>query len=304
VSAFLGLTLFVLGASGAFVAGLLGVGGAVVMIPLLLYVPPLLRIGHLDMQAIAGVTMVQVFVAAMSGMLAHRQARAVRGDLVWVGGLSMAAGSLAGAVASAHASHRFLLLVFALMTTSAIGLVLASAESIPLGHVAKVERFSRPRVAVVSLAVGACAGLVGAGGAFLLVPLLTVVVGVPLRVTIGSSLGITALASTAGLVGKAATGQVPWALAIAVSLGALPGAQLGAYVSRRLPVRALRIALFAVVVVTSAGAWWDLLTHRAAPAPGRPRAGGAEGILGASSWATTPGSSASTAARGSTASSR
>jgi uncharacterized membrane protein YfcA len=88
-----------------------------------------------------------------------------------------------------------------------------------------------------------------------------VVVGVPLRVTIGSSLGITALAATAGVVGKAVTGQVPWALALTVSAGAVPGAQLGAYVSRRLPLRVLRAALFVVVTATALGAWWDLLVR-------------------------------------------
>jgi uncharacterized membrane protein YfcA len=261
VTLLLGLTLFVVGVFGAFVSGLLGVGGAVVLIPLLLYVPPLLHVGLLDMKTIAGTTMVQVFVAAVAGMLAHRHARAVRGDLVWVGGAAMALGALVGAVASAYTSPRFLLFVFALMTTAAIGLVLASMESFPLLRVAQVERFSRLRVSIVSLAVGLCAGLVGAGGAFLLVPLLTVVVGVPLRVTIGSSLGITALAATAGLVGKAITGQVPWVFAITVSAGAVPGAALGAYVSRRLPLRILRAALLVVVLVTAIGAWWDLL-HR------------------------------------------
>jgi uncharacterized membrane protein YfcA len=243
------------------VAGLLGVGGAVVMIPLLLYVPPLLQVGQLDMKAIAGMTMVQVFVAAMSGMLAHRKSQAVRGELVWVGGASMALGSLGGALASAYASHRLLVLVFALMTTAAIALVAASMESFGLLRFAPTERWSRRRVTTVSLGVGACAGLVGAGGAFLLVPLLTVVVGVPLRITIGSSLGITALAATAGLAGKALTGQVPWLLAVTVSAGAMPGAQLGAYVSRRLPLVALRLALFVVVAVTAISAWWDVFAR-------------------------------------------
>jgi uncharacterized membrane protein YfcA len=62
-------------------------------------------------------------------------------------------------------------------------------------------------------------------------------------------------------VGKAITGQVPWVFAITVSAGAVPGAALGAYVSRRLPLRILRAALLVVVLVTAIGAWWDLL-HR------------------------------------------
>ncbi len=59
-----GVTLLGLGFAGAFVAGLLGAGGAFVMIPLLLYVPPLLAVGQLDVKAVAGVTMAQVLVAA------------------------------------------------------------------------------------------------------------------------------------------------------------------------------------------------------------------------------------------------
>ena len=254
----LALTLFALGTTGAFVAGLLGVGGAIVMIPLLLYVPPLLGVGALDMKSVAGITMVQVFVAAVSGMIAHRRGRAVHARLVWIGGASMACGSLAGALASRHASHQLLLLVFALMATVATGLVLVRMETLELPIFADQVHFSRPRAALVSLVVGVGAGMVGAGGAFLLVPLLVVVVGVPLRVTIGSSLGITALAAAAGLLGKVITWQVPWALAMAVAAGAVPGAQLGARVSRRLPTRRLKLALFVIVAATTIGTWWDL----------------------------------------------
>src|SRR5919108_2064911 len=104
--------------------------------------------------------------------------------------------------------------------------------------------------ALTAGAVGIAAGLVGAGGAFLLVPLLLVVVGVPLRVTIGSSLAITAAAATAGMIGKAVTGQIPLSPAMIVAAGALPAAQLGAVTSRRLSGVALKRALLAVIVLT------------------------------------------------------
>ncbi len=257
----LALTLFVLGTAGAFVAGLLGVGGAIVMIPLLLYVPSLLGVGTLDMKSVAGITMVQVFVAAVSGVIAHRRGRAVHWPLVWIGGVSMACGSLVGALVSKYTSQRFLLVIFALMATAATGLVAVRMESLELPIFAEHVRFSRPRAAVVSLGVGLGAGLVGAGGAFLLVPLLVALVGIPLRVTIGSSLGITALAAAAGLVGKVVTWQVPWPLALTVAVGAVPGAQLGARVSRRIPTRLLKATLFVIVAATAVGTWWDLLTR-------------------------------------------
>jgi uncharacterized membrane protein YfcA len=48
------IALFVLAFCGAFVSGLVGVGGAIVMIPLLYYVPPLLGAGELPIKVVAG----------------------------------------------------------------------------------------------------------------------------------------------------------------------------------------------------------------------------------------------------------
>lgn len=253
------LTLVVLSLAGAFVSGLVGVGGAIVMIPLLLYVPPLLDVGRLDVKTVTAVTMVQVFVAAASGMLAHRRRRAVRRDLALTGGLAMAAGSLTGAVLSHWAEDRTLLFVFGLMTLSALALLVVPIETAGEPIFAERVEFNRPRATAVCGGVGLVAGLVGAGGAFLLVPLLLVVVGVPIRVTIGSSLAITAIAATAGVIGKLVTGQVPMAPTAAVVLGAVPGAQLGALVSRQVSGSGLRRVLFVVTLVSAVRVWWDLL---------------------------------------------
>lgn len=248
-----------LGLIGAFVSGLTGVGGAIVMIPLLLYVPPLLGVGHLDVKAVAAITMVQVFVAAASGVIAHGRHRAVDRRLAATGGVAMAAGSLTGAVASEWMRDSWLILVFALMVTTAFVLLFVPMPPPDVTAAAEAREYSRTLTATVGGGVGLAAGLVGAGGAFLLVPLLLVVVGVPIRVTIGSSLAMTALAATAGVIGKLLTGQVPLGPALVVALGAVPGAQLGALASRRLTAGALKGILFVVIVITGVRVWWHVL---------------------------------------------
>jgi uncharacterized membrane protein YfcA len=259
VTVLLALTLASLGFVGAFVAGMLGVGGAIVMVPLLLYVPPLLWLGALDMKSVSGITMVQVLAAAASAVVAHHRMRAVHGELAGLGGVSMATGSFVGALASHLVSDRTLLLVFALMTTAALLVLFVPVETAGQPIFAEHVLIPRARAAAVCLSVGIAAGLVGAGGAFLLVPLLIVVVGVPIRVTIGSSLAITALSAVTGFVGKAATGQIPWGPALVVALAAVPGAQLGAVVSRRVSGARLRQVLFVVILLTAVRVWWDLL---------------------------------------------
>lgn len=262
MTAALAVTLTALGVMGAFVAGLLGVGGAIVMIPLLLYVPPFLGVGALDVKAVSAVTMAQVFVAALAGVLAHYRHKAVNAELAWVGGVAMGVASFLGAVAARWVDDRWLLVVFALMATGAALLILAPIEALEPATGATPRRFSRGRIVLVTAGVGFAAGLIGAGGAFLLVPLLLVVVGVPMRVTIGSSLAITALASTAGFAGKVVSDQLPLWPTLAVTLGAVPGARLGAAVSRRLPAGRLRQVLFVVVLAAALRVWWDVLARR------------------------------------------
>jgi uncharacterized membrane protein YfcA len=152
-----------------------------------------------------------------------------------------------------------LLIVFALMVSAAFVLMFLPEPQPDVTAPAEDKPYRAGLIVVVTGFVGLAAGLVGAGGAFLLVPLLLVVVGVPIRVTIGSSLAITALAATAGVAGKLVTHQVPLLPALLVALGAVPGAQLGARVSRRLSGVALKRVLFVIITLTGIRVWWDVV---------------------------------------------
>jgi uncharacterized membrane protein YfcA len=255
-----GLTLLSLGAGGAFVAGLLGIGGALVMIPLLLYVPPLLDVGKLSMKAVSGITMVQVVAATLSATIAHHRHEAVNGRIAWIGGTAMAGASLLGALGSYHVYERWLLTAFALMVTGAAILMLTADRIAPPSRPLPAQ-FSAARTVLVCVGVGCLTGLVGAGGAFLLIPLLITVVRLPLRVTIGTSLAIALAAAVAGVVGKGVTGQIPVAPALVVAVGALPGGHLGAWVSRRLTVRQLRLAFLLTIGAVALRVWWDVLWY-------------------------------------------
>ena len=81
----LALLLFGLAFCGAFISGLVGVGGAVVMIPLLYYVPPLLGAGQLPIQEVAGLSMTQVLAAALMGAWSHGRHALVHHRLAWIG---------------------------------------------------------------------------------------------------------------------------------------------------------------------------------------------------------------------------
>lgn len=256
------LTLLLLGFVGAMISGLVGVGGAIVMIPLLYYVPPLLGLDSLDIRHVTGVTMAQVFTAAVVGAWTHGRRAMVHRPLAVAGGSSMALGSLIGALGSRYISSRALLAVFAAMATIALPLMFrrpaeASRPDAAVAH-ARVRR-----VAAVAWpgVIGLASGLVGAGGAFLLVPVLIAVLGVPVRLSIGTSLAMTSASAAMGFLGKVLTAQVPMGPALAVVAGSLLGAAAGARLSHRAPIAFLRLLLATLIAIVAVRVWVDVLTR-------------------------------------------
>lgn len=70
--------------------------------------------------------------------------------------------------------------------------------------------FNKTLAILLAVVVGIGSGIVGAGGGFLLVPIMLVVLGIPTRMTIATSLAITFISSIGGMVGKLMTGQVEY----------------------------------------------------------------------------------------------
>ena len=56
-----------------FISGLLGIGGGILMAPLLLYVPPLFGLEPLSMRGVAGLTIVMGLFGCLSGGVSHRK---------------------------------------------------------------------------------------------------------------------------------------------------------------------------------------------------------------------------------------
>jgi len=95
-----------LGVIAGFLSGLLGIGGGIVMAPLLLYVPPLVGCEPLSMKVVAGLTIVQGLAACISGVIAHRRFNFVSGGLSsWMGGTIFVAALIGGAGAKHVANH-------------------------------------------------------------------------------------------------------------------------------------------------------------------------------------------------------
>jgi uncharacterized protein len=254
-----------LGFVGGFLSGLLGIGGGIVLVPLLLYIPRLLGFPSPDMRDVAGITIVQVFAASALGFLLHRRHRTTNPQVVRWMGAGMVAGAAVGGVASKFVPLTMLEAAFVVLAFTAAPLLFVPPLADEIGE-GPARDISPEGAFGAALAIGLLSGLVGVGGAFLVIPVMIYFLGMPTRAAIGSSLGVLLVSALAGALGKLATGQImlPWAAALVA--GALPGTWVGAAASRRVPARGLRLALAVLVTVTAVRMLVDLvMTLRLTP---------------------------------------
>jgi uncharacterized membrane protein YfcA len=239
-----------IGVMGSFVSGLLGVGGAIILIPLLLYVPALFGMAPWGMAAIGGMSIVQITVASLLAMLSHRSAGNLSRRVALPMGIAVAVGAAFGGVGSKFVADNTLRGLFAVLALLAAALMFMPSRandedpSVP-------DDFRPGLAAAIAGAVGVVSGLLGAGGAFLLAPLMRTVLRLPLRLVIGTSLAVVLTSSLVTLIAKAATQQIPWAPTLYLVLGSLVGAPVGAAVSKKLSVVWLRWILTAAIVATA-----------------------------------------------------
>lgn len=258
MTAALAATLFGLGLLGGFFSGWLGIGGGIIMAPLLLYVPQAVGTGDLDMKVVAGLTMVQSLFATGSGVLVHRRFKHVSRRLVLWMGSSITAAALAGALISRYMSADVLLGIFAALAFIASIMMFLPRQEQETDPAAADVEFNRGLAVISSVGLGLVGGLVGQSGAFIIIPVMLYVLKVPTRVTIGSSLGIVFLSALAGSIGKLLTGQVEFAMALFCISGALIGAQAGGLLSQRTRRRHLRHALAMLIAATAVRMALDL----------------------------------------------
>jgi uncharacterized membrane protein YfcA len=259
--------LLLLGAVTGFLAGLLGVGGGMLLVPFMTFL-----LAQRGVEASLAVKMAiatsgaTILFTSLSSLTAHHRHGFVRWPLVWrlvpgivVGGLA------AGGGAVALVKGQVLGLVFAAFNVVMAARMLRGSDALA----------GRALPGTIGLlgagaGIGFMSGLLGAGGAFLSVPFMTWC-SVPLRHAVGTSAALgfpIAVAATTGYIigGWGLPAALPGAFGLlylpgvmVVALASVSTAPLGARAAQRMPVQRLR-RLFALLLFALAGymAWKSL----------------------------------------------
>lgn len=257
-----GVAAIAVGLASGVLSGTFGIGGGLLTTPaitLLLGYPALIAVG----------TPLPVIVpGALTAAIAYHR----RGLADVRAGLLMAAvgsaGTIAGAFLSRFAGGTVVLLATAAVIAGAsIDMLLqhrAAAAPAVVGEGESDEALAdaEPRAAArpspwryvgIGVVAGLYSGFLGLGGGFIVVPALTRYCGMPVKRAIGTSLVTVAVLAVPGSLIHWYLGHIDWPLAALLALGVVPGAIIGARLTRRASDRSVRLAFALLLAVV--GVW-------------------------------------------------
>ncbi|GAA4850706.1 sulfite exporter TauE/SafE family protein [Paenibacillus vulneris] len=252
------LTIFAIGFLGSYISGMVGIGGSIINYPMLLFIPPLLGFAAFSPQEVSAISAVQVFFASMMGMLVHRKGGHLHKLLVIYMGISIIVGSFLGSFISNLLPSSVINMVYAVLALiAAIMMFLPKKGS--EGQEASQVAFNKPVAVILAIIIGMVSGIVGAAGAFITVPVMLVVLRIPTRMAIASSLAISFISSIGSMAGKLMGGHMLLIPSIALVAASLIASPLGAIVSKKLNTKILQWILAGLITATVIKIWISIL---------------------------------------------
>lgn len=104
---------------------------------------------------------------------------------------------------------------------------------------------------LIGLIAGLASGYVGVGGGFIMVPLFISLLGIMMRQASGTSLVAVTILAIPGVVEQGLLGHIDYIAGIAMAVGSIPGAVIGASLIRKVPERKLRFIFGAFLLISA-----------------------------------------------------
>ena len=253
--------------AGVFVgvmSGLLGVGGGTIMVPIFR-----LAFGMSPLASTA-TSLFAIIPTSISGVVAHARAKTCVPKL----GLALGVG---GAVMSplgvwlASVSPGWLVICVAAIVigfsafkmfkkavkcapTPRAGRAGGNAQGTSAKFVPDQPHLSRKQYlqgACIGLIAGLASGYVGVGGGFIMVPLMLAVLDIPMSLASGTSLIAIMILAIPGVIEQGLLGNIDYLAGIAIVVGSIPGALVGARLVRVVPERQLRFIFGGFLLVAA-----------------------------------------------------
>lgn len=240
-------------------SGLLGIGGGTVMVPIFR-----LAFG-MSATVSTATSLFAIIPTSISGAISHVKGKTCIPALGIAAGLGGACLSPVGVWLAQLSPDWLVMLAAALIIGySAINMFKKAFKLRPAGQpaagvdaaasTADDSSLSRKQLlqgAAIGLVAGLASGYVGVGGGFIMVPLMLSIIGIPMRKASGTSLIAVMILAIPGVIEQGIIGNINYLAGIAIVIGTIPGAVIGARLVTKVPERTLRL-LFGCFLIVAA----------------------------------------------------
>lgn len=223
------IMLFI-GIFGGFISGFVGIGGAIIIYPAILLLPPLFGAPAYSAYIASGLTSSQVFFSTLSGSIKARKKPQFSLQLVIYMGGGMIVGSVFGALLANLFNAAFINVIYIIIAVLALILMFIKVKSS-----SQTSQFNGPLLISIGVIIGIISGIVGAGGAFIIIPILLVVFKLPMNTVVANSIVIAFMSSIGAFVIKFMQGYIPMTDALFLIIGSILFAPLGLKIGNKVP---------------------------------------------------------------------
>ncbi len=243
--------MVVLGMATGFMSGLFGIGGGILMVPGLMF------LAKFDSRRAHATSLAAMLPMAVSGLATY----VVNDTVDWpvVGWLSLGSvfGAFVGTSLLTRLSRRALAIAFSVpLVIAAIRLLFEISGD---GR-SELTVITAALITLIGLVVASVATLLGIGGGIMLVPILTVGLGIPSVISKGTALAVILPTSSVGTIRNRTNALVDFRAAVTLGLTGVVMAPVGATVSNSITAQTSN-SLFAVLVfIVTARMLWQAAT--------------------------------------------
>lgn len=224
--------------------GLLGGGGSIIAVPILVYI-----LG-LETKAAIGVSLIIVGLASLLAAWSHYRNHAVIVSTALIFGATGAVGSYTGSQIAQVIPDSVQLTLFAIMMALVALLMLRHKQS-TTESVNDEKEFALPIVLACGLGAGVLTGLIGVGGGFIIVPTLTILLRIPIKKAIGTSLLVISINSLVGAISYASRLSIDFSI-LPFALSTLAAAPIAARIAHFIPQEKLKSTFAFSLLILSA----------------------------------------------------
>lgn len=249
------LKFFGIGLFTGSITTLLGIGGGLIILPVLLYLT------NIELRTATAISAVQVFFASSFGTFFNRLQKTINFRYALIFGISSGITYFFGSYFTQFIPDNTIKIIYLCSVILALVLFFIkkrnnnnlelAAKRIPK----KVDYF---KIIPIALIAGFAFGVLGVGGGFLYVPLLILLFDLPLKVAIGTSLMIVLCNAVPGITGKLLSIKFDIFIGLAVAMGAIIGSRIGTYIGKKINAKVIKIIFIVLLSIIIARVGWDL----------------------------------------------